>query len=66
MAALTDVKPVPIMLKGHPGFNETWLRDRIEEDPSILGLGDNVEVRDVERSQPKAGRLPIRSGLNSA
>jgi hypothetical protein len=47
-----------IILKNHPDFSETWLRDHIEDDPLILGLGD-VIVKDVERSQPKAGRLDI-------
>ena len=30
----------PINLKSHPTFNERWLQDLIENDPSILGLGD--------------------------
>jgi len=55
---LTYVKPTPITLKGHPQFNEIWLQDRIAEDPSILGLGD-LELRDRERIQPKAGRLDL-------
>jgi len=48
----------PIRLKNHPKFNERWLCDRISEDPTILGLGD-VEVKDVERILPKAGRLDL-------
>lgn len=45
-------------LKEHPEFDENWLKDRILDDPSILGLGD-VEVRAVERVLPKAGRLDL-------
>src|SRR5436309_1043217 len=55
---LTYVKHEKILLKNHPLFNEAWLRDRIAEDPSILGLGD-LDVRAVERPQPGAGRLDL-------
>ena len=52
------VKSEPIPLKGHPEFNEKWVQDLIANDPSILGLGDLV-LRDVERMQPRAGRLDL-------
>ncbi len=26
------------------GFDEKWLQDRINEDPSVLGLGDLVVI----------------------
>ena len=55
---LSYVKPKRIVLRDHPDFNEGWLRDRIVDDPSILGLGE-VEVREVEKALPKAGRLDI-------
>ena len=55
---LTFVKHEKIYLKDHPDFNEAWLRDRIVDDPSILGLGD-LEIKDVEKSQPPGGRLDI-------
>lgn len=48
-----------ISLKDHPQFNEFWVRDRIVDDLSILGLGNELYVKDVERSQPKAGRLDL-------
>ena len=47
-----------ISLKSHPEYNERWLQDRIEQNPSILGLGDLI-VRDVERIQARAGRLDL-------
>lgn len=47
-----------LSLKNHPDYNERWLQNRIEENPSILGLGDLI-VRDVERMQAKAGRLDL-------
>lgn len=47
-----------VTLKGNPQFNEKWVQQRIAEDPTILGLGD-VVLRDVERSQPHAGRLDL-------
>ncbi len=49
-------------VKGQPttirelGFDERWLQDRINEDPSILGLGE-VTVVERERTQPVGGRL---------
>jgi len=51
-------KATPISLKQHPEFNEKWLQERIIEDPSLLGLGE-LMVKDVERSQPHAGRLDL-------
>lgn len=47
-----------VSLRNHPVLNERWLQDRIVEDPSLLGLGD-LEVRDRERRQPRAGRLDL-------
>lgn len=47
-----------VSLKAHPELNEKWLQGRIVEDTTILGLGDLV-VKDVERRQPRAGRLDL-------
>lgn len=43
-----------ISLKEH--FDEKWLQNRIEEDPSILGLGD-LTVIERERKQLSGGRI---------
>ena len=51
-------KPTSISLRNHPEFNERWLQERIAEDPSLLGLGD-LEIKDIERRQPRAGRLDL-------
>ena len=51
------VKSNPLSLKDHPEFNEKWVRNLIENDPSILGLGDLV-LKDVERMQLR-GRLDL-------
>ncbi|NLE39425.1 MAG: hypothetical protein GX621_15495 [Pirellulaceae bacterium] len=56
--ALTFTKHEKISLKRHMQFDEKWLQDRIAEDPSILGLGE-LELRAVEKIQPKAGRLDL-------
>jgi hypothetical protein len=40
------------------GYNEYWLRDRIFEDPAILGLGDLQAVM-KEKSQSQGGRLDL-------
>jgi len=52
------IKSEPLSLKKHPQFNEKWLQAQIIEDPSLLGLGDLL-VKDVERRQPRAGRLDV-------
>jgi len=52
------VRPMPFSLKTHPEFSEKWVQDRIAEEPAILGLGD-LELRDRERVQPRAGRLDL-------
>jgi len=46
-----------ISLKGHAHFNEAWVKARIVEDTSILGLGKS-RVLDIERGQ-KHGRLDL-------
>lgn len=51
-------KSTVVSLKSHPIYNEKWLQERIAEDPSLLGLGD-LTVKDVERRQPRAGRLDL-------
>lgn len=58
MAGLTYAKAEIVSLKDHPDYQEKWVRDRIVEDPAILGLGD-LSVRDVEHVQPKSGRLDL-------
>jgi len=55
---LKFVKAERIWLANHPEYRETWVQQRIAEDPSILGLGDLV-LKDKERSQPRAGRLDL-------
>ena len=47
-----------ISLKAEPGFNEKWLQSLLADDPTLLGLGDLV-VKDIERRQPRAGRLDM-------
>lgn len=58
MVSLQYKKPERVFLKGHQGYGEKWVQDRIAEDPSILGLGDLV-LKDKERRHPNAGRLDI-------
>jgi hypothetical protein len=55
---LEYIKPEVISLKKHPEINEKWLQDRIEEDPSILGLGD-LTVYQREKKQSSGGRIDM-------
>jgi predicted transport protein len=48
-----------LSLKAHSELNEKWVQDLIAKDPSILGLGEDLEVRQKERIQPRAGRLDL-------
>lgn len=50
------VKPDIISLKNSPEYNEKWLQARIEEDPSLLGLGE-LQFRDTEKMLVGGGRL---------
>lgn len=52
------LKAERIPLKNDAEYSEKWVQDIIEKDPSILGIGDLV-LRDVERKQPRAGRLDL-------
>ena len=47
-----------VKLQSYFNIDERWLSDRLVEDPSLLGLGD-LQVRDIERRQPGAGRLDL-------
>lgn len=51
-------KSTPVSLKAHAAFNEKWLQQQIVDDVTLLGLGD-LDVKDVERRQPHAGRLDL-------
>ncbi|MDA0967487.1 MAG: hypothetical protein O2970_11090 [Proteobacteria bacterium] len=52
------IKPERIYLKNHPEYSEKWVQSLIADDPTIIGLGELV-LRDVERIQPRAGRLDL-------
>ena len=45
-------------MAGHPELSEKWVQDLIAANPSLLGLGD-IDLKDVERRQPRAGRLDL-------
>ncbi len=51
-------KSQAISLKNHPEYSEKWLQTHIVNDTGLLGLGD-LTVKDVERRQPRAGRLDL-------
>ena len=51
-------KSTRISLKSHAEFNEKWLQQQIASDVTLLGLGD-LDVKDVERRQPRSGRLDV-------
>ncbi|MDD4298913.1 MAG: DUF5655 domain-containing protein [Bacilli bacterium] len=52
------IKLETISLKTHNEINEKWVQQKIEEDPSILGLGD-LTLRQSEKTQQTGGRLDI-------
>lgn len=58
MSKINLIHPEKVSLKNHPVLNESWLQDRIAENPEIIGLGDLI-LKDKERKQPRAGRLDL-------
>ena len=52
------VPPKFISLKEHPTLDERWLHQRLQDNPSLLGLGD-LQVIGSERTQPSGGRLDL-------
>src|SRR5258708_11537446 len=58
-------KSKPVSLKTHDTYNEKWLQAQISEDPGLLGLGDLI-VKDIERRQPRAGRLDLMLSVPEA
>src|ERR1035438_8772121 len=58
MSGLIFTRADVIVLKTHPDYPEKWVRDRLAEDPSLLGLGPLI-LRDVERTQARTGRLDL-------
>lgn len=51
------VKAMPVSLKD-AGVTESWLEEQIENEPTMLRLGD-VSVIDRQKRQEKAGRLDL-------
>lgn len=54
---MEHVKLTKISMK-ESTLTERWVQELLTNDPTLLGLGD-VDVRDVERRQPRAGRLDM-------
>jgi hypothetical protein len=48
-----------LWLKAHPELSERWVQELIARDPSILGLGAELELLRQELIQPRAGRLDL-------
>lgn len=47
-----------IQMKSDPSLSEKWVQALIADNPGLLGLGD-LDVKDIERRQPHAGRLDM-------
>lgn len=47
-----------VSMRHHHQLSEKWVQELLANDPGLLGLGD-VDVKDVERRQPHAGRLDM-------
>ena len=54
-----EPKPLNSVTLHSLNADEKWLQEAIIENPDILGLGDDVEVRDIERKQPTGGRIDL-------
>jgi hypothetical protein len=58
MMGINYIRAQVVSLAQHPNLNEKWVQEKIKADPGLLGLGE-LEVKDVERMQPRAGRLDL-------
>ena len=47
-----------IEMRQNSELSERWVQDVLDKDSSLLGFGD-LDVRDIERRQPHAGRLDM-------
>jgi len=56
---VTLTKAERVYLRDHTELDERWLQARIADDPSLLGLGDDLILLNKEVIQPKAGRLDL-------
>lgn len=54
-----EPKPLNSVTLQSLNAGEKWLQEAIIENPHLLGLGDDVEVRDIERKQPTGGRIDL-------
>ena len=50
--------PKYVSLKNHASIDERWLQHHLENNITLLGMGD-LEIRDRERRQPTGGRLDL-------
>lgn len=55
---MVDISPTEVVGIRDAGFDEYWLRDRIYDDPSIIGLGELQAVM-KEKTQSQGGRLDL-------
>ena len=55
---MEHVKLQKIGMRSRLDLSEDWVQKVLEDDPSLLGLGD-LDVKDVRRRQPRAGELDM-------
>lgn len=55
---MDEVETAEVLSIRECGYDEYWLRDKIFEDPSVLGLGDLQAVM-KEKTQAQGGRLDL-------
>ena len=58
MNSMDDLITAKVCSLRECGKNEFWLRDKIYDDPTILGLG-NLQAVTKEKAQPQGGRLDL-------
>jgi hypothetical protein len=56
MTEMTFLRADRLRLTAHPTLNGDWLRERIVDDPSVLGLGD---LRPADEGRLRDGRLEL-------
>lgn len=57
---MTETKTLTALsLKDSAEYDEHWLQEQLARDPSALGLGSGLIIRDRERALPYGGRLDM-------
>jgi predicted transport protein len=56
---MDHLKLESVSIRNSEVLTEAWVQKQIAGDPTLLGLAEDLALRDKERMQPRAGRLDL-------